>query len=380
MFFVSLDFTRPLLLAGILLISGCETVSYYGKGLAGQWRFYSAREPIENVLAKDQFTTDQRRRLELVPTIRQFAQDELKLPVKGQYRDYVDVPGGTLAWNVFAAPELSLKPYRWCYMLHALCVEYRGYFQRADAQRYADRLARQGYDVHVGEVAAFSSLGAFDDPVTSVLIAYPDDLLAAVLFHEMAHVQLYVKDDTAFNESFAEAVSAEGLRRWRRMQGREDESDAVANLRAQQAVMINTAASVRAQLAALYASPISDDAKRSRKQEIMAAAAHDYAARCSASGLGCGYTRWFSEGFNNAKLNALATYQQWVPAFTALMRADETNGQSADLAVFYKTVRELSRLPRAQRDNMLRALLPAGSAVDAADRTSSAAASQESSP
>lgn len=389
-------FFRLLFLCCALLLAGCETLSYYGKGAAGQWRFYGARVPIAETLARDDLTADQRRRLELVPQIRQFARAELQLPVKGQYSDYVDVPGGTLAWNVFAAPELSLKPYRWCYLLHSLCVEYRGYFRREDAQRYANRLAARGYDVHVGEIAAFSSLGMLDDPVTSVLIGYPDDLLASVLFHELAHVELYVKDDTAFNESFAEAVAAEGLRRWRLARGDAGNAgevalpggkaaasrrapDEVARRRAQQAVMIDTALAIRAQLQALYASSLPDDRKRARKQEILVGAAGDYAARCTVSGAGCGYTRWFDEGINNAKLNALATYQHWVPAFTALLRAGEVDGKPADLAPFYETVRELARLPRRQRDAILRALAPADGGT-AQDRTGQDRTAQDGSP
>ena len=42
-----------------------------------------------------------------------------------------------------------------------------------------------------------------------------DDLhLVSTLFHELAHQVLYIKDDTAFNESFATAVEEIGIERW----------------------------------------------------------------------------------------------------------------------------------------------------------------------
>lgn len=351
--------TRALLLACCaLLLAGCETLSYYGKGVSGQLRFYNARVPIPEVLQRDNLSEDVRRRLELVPAIRRFARHELKLPVDGQYRDYVQLENASAAWSVFAAPELSLKPYRWCYLFGSLCMEYRGYFRLRDAQRYEGKLRAQGYDTHIGDVAAFSSLGLLDDPVTSVLVSYPDDLLALVLFHELAHVALYVKDDTAFNESFAEALGEEGLRRWRLARGEGAASVAVQRWRAQQALVTEIALATRGQLAAVYASADDDALKRARKREILAAAGSAYAARCAASAdtADCSFARWFDAGLNNARLNAVATYQHWVPAFTALIRAGDVDGRPGDLRQFVRTVRELARLPRRERDAILQAL------------------------
>lgn len=351
----------PLLACCALLLAGCETLSYYGKGISGQIRFHAAREPIEQVLKRDDLPADTRRRLERVPEIRRYARDELKLPVKGQYRDYVQLEHGSAAWAVFAAPELSLEPHRWCYLFHAVCMEYRGYFREQDARDYADKLRAQGYDTHIGDVAAFSSLGLFDDPLTSVLVSYPDDLLALVLFHELAHSVLYVNDDTAFNESFAEAVGEEGLRRWLRARGVADgNSLEVQRWQARQTLVTDIALNTREQLAALYASPLDAAGKRARKREILAAAANEYAARCAASAAtaDCGMRGWFSDGLNNARLNAVSTYQQGVPAFTALIRAGDVDGQPGDLAPFLRTAKELSRLPRRERDAILRALQP----------------------
>lgn len=354
-----------LALACVLVLSGCETLTYYGKGFAGQVRFYGAREPIADVLGRQDLDAETRRRLELVPSIRSFAKNELQLPVKGQYRDFVQLETTSMAWSVFAAPELSLKPYRWCYLFHALCVEYRGYFKQADAERYAGKLAARGYDTYVGEVAAFSTLGLLDDPVTSVLTAYPDDLLALVLFHELAHSVLYVKDDTAFNESFAQAVGEEGLRRWLVAHGRAPDSPALARYQAEQELMKEIALTARTRLAGVYAATLDDATKRARKQEILDAARDEYAARCNApaTGTACRLHYWFGAGLNNARLNAVATYEHWVPAFTALLRTHKTaQYPDGDLAAFFRTVRAMEDMPRRERDALLRDLTPVAAA------------------
>src|SRR4029077_20911525 len=54
----------------------------------------------------------------------------------------------------------------------------------------------------------------FDAPCLSPFARYREVELARLIFHELAHQVLYVKDDTAFNESFAVAVEEAGLARW----------------------------------------------------------------------------------------------------------------------------------------------------------------------
>lgn len=346
------------LLAGccLLLLAGCEGLRYYQQGIAGQLAFYGAREPIKDVLARTDLDPEARARLAQVPRMTAFARDELKLPVKGQYRDYVQLERPAVLWSVFAAPELSLEAYRWCYLFGSLCVEYRGYFREADARAYAAKLAAKGYDTHVGSVTAFSSLGLLDDPVTSVLVAYPDDLLASILFHELAHAVLYVKDDTVFNESFASAVADEGLTRWLEAQGRPGENGFVQRIRDQQALLTAVALEVRTQLGELYAMPLDDVEKRLRKLQILDAAPDLYRARCATVAVlegDCPHAGWFADGLNNARLNAVATYEQRVPAFARLLAA-----HGGDLAAFYRTVEALGEMPRAQRDHALDAMMP----------------------
>lgn len=343
----------------LVTLTGCESLGYYRQGIAGQIAFYGAREPIAKVLARENLSVDERRRLEQVPQILDFARDEMAIRVQGQYRDYVRLEQPAVAWTVYAAPELSLVPYRWCYFFRALCMEYRGYFSLADAQAHAAKLAAKGYDTHIGGVAAFSSLGLLDDPMTSVLTAYPDELMASVLIHELAHAVVYVKDDTPFNESFATAVAAEGMRRW--LAARDGTatdgagtSTVVAAWQADQQALTAAALAIRAQLATIYASPLGAEEKRARKRAILDAAAETYLTHCAGvPGATCRARDWFSAGLNNARLNAVATYESWVPAFAALIRAHD-----GDMDDFYETVREMGAMPRPARDRLLRSMLP----------------------
>ncbi len=111
-------------------------------------------------------------KLERVVAIRNYASRELALPDNLSYRRYADLDRRFVLWNVFAAPELSLKPLQWCFPI-AGCVNYRGYFSEAAARAEAAELAAAGDDVHVGGVPAYSTLGYFADPMLSTFIRYP---------------------------------------------------------------------------------------------------------------------------------------------------------------------------------------------------------------
>ena len=210
-----------LILLVLPTLSGC----YLMQAAGGQMEIASKREPISAVL-KDPATPETlRTRLEYVAAARDFASRELGLPDNASYRSYADVGRPYVVWNVFATAEFSVEPRRWCFPISG-CVVYRGYFNEARAQRYARRMRGQGADATVGGVAAYSTLGHFEDPVLNTMMGWSDAQLAATLFHELAHQVVYVPGDSEFNEAFATAVEEAGLERWLSVNGKSQELQA----------------------------------------------------------------------------------------------------------------------------------------------------------
>src|SRR5204863_6732985 len=82
------------------------------------------------------------------------------------------------------------------------------------ARGYGEKLKKEGYDVHVSGIEAYSTVGWFRDPILNTFIHNSEIDLAETLFHELAHQTAFAKGDTDFNEAFATAVAEEGLRRW----------------------------------------------------------------------------------------------------------------------------------------------------------------------
>ncbi len=326
-----------LAVSGILLLSGC----YYLQAARGQLEVLGKREPVDEVIADSGTPEDLARRLELLRDARQFAIDELGLPDNDSYRSYSDLERDYVVWNVFAAPEFSLEPKTWCYPIVG-CVSYRGYFSERKARRHAERLAGRGYDVAVGGVAAYSTLGRFDDPILNTMMRWDDLRIVSTLFHELAHQVVYVKDDTAFNESFATAVEEIGIRRWLDRHGGQGDMSAYRSRKQLQQTYVELVYAARADLEALYASELGVTDMRARKQARLARLRGEIEAALRAAGRSTDF--WLTAELNNARLVPVALYEGRVPAFHALHAAC-----GFELDCFYREVRALSELPADER-------------------------------
>jgi predicted aminopeptidase len=319
------------LLFALTALSGC----YYVQAAKGQWELTRKREPIADVIDDENTSPALAERLRLVQEARRFSIDVLGLPDNDTYRTYADIERDYVVWNVFAAPEFSLEPKTWCFPV-AGCVSYRGYFDRADAEGEAQRLAAKGYDVAVGGVPAYSTLGKLKDPVLSSMMRWDDVQLVATLFHELAHQVLYVKGDSAFNESFASAVEEFGVQRWLEERGTRDEFAEYLRRRELREQINDDVAITRAELEALYAQPLDDAAKRSRKQAILGLLQQRIAAHLERAGRDP--STWLASELNNARLVPMALYEGRVPEFRELFRDCE---QQFDC--FYEAARQLAR-------------------------------------
>jgi predicted aminopeptidase len=339
------------------LLTGCESLRYYTHVASGQMEILRKRQPIAEVMAAAQTGSDLRSRLQRILAIRQFARTELSLPVKNHYLTYTDLGRPYVVWNTFAAPEFSLDPVTWWYPLIGSAA-YRGFFSEEEAYRQAAELEAQGYDVYVGGVSAYSTLGWFDDTVFSTILEGDEAATAALMFHELAHQVLYAPGDTTFNESFATTVEQEGLRRWMHASGDPRGFRAYLEKQERREGFIRLVTETRRQLEALYAEDLPTEKKQRRKQEIFSKLQESYLALKSAWGGYAGYDYWFRPPMNNAKLNTVGAYNDLVPAFARLLSVCND-----DLPRFYAACRQLAKLPQSERRGRL---MEGGSAVNAA--------------
>lgn len=343
-------FASLLCVAGFVLApAGCATLGYYGQSLNGHFSLMAKREPIDTLVEADDTAQSLRSKLTRAQQVRQYASEELGLPDNASYTSYVQLDRPYVVWNVIATPEFSLEPRQWCFIVVG-CVNYRGYYNEQSAVAYAQKLRARGDDVMVAGATAYSTLGWFEDPVLSTMLDQPDHYLVAVIIHELAHQQVYIKNDSAFNEAFAMTVEQEGVQRWYLDNGTARELQSYeASLRQEQA-FIELVLGTRDSLDTLYSKQMDGTAMRAQKAAIFAALREDYAR--NRSRLGDGYEKWFAQDLNNANLALVATYHARVEAFQELLRR---NG--GDLRAFYEQVEALGELPPAEREVRLNGLL-----------------------
>lgn len=343
-----LSLSRLLTALSAFLLAGCQSAGYYAQAVQGQSALLLKRQSIPRLLANPATDPDLRVRLENVQRIRVFAVEQLGLPAKKQYARYVDLGREYPLWSVMATPELSLAPKVWRYWFVG-SLSYRGFFKQAMAERYAEELRAEGFDVYLSGIPAYSTLGWFHDPVLSSFIRQPEAELAELLFHELTHQVLFVPGDTTFNESLAVAVAEEGLRRYSDKYPQDLARVALAKQRRDDFVKL--VLEYRGRLQKAFAAAADTEAKRRGKAEVYAALQAAYAEQKVRWGGYAGYDNWFSS-LNNAKLNTIDTYYDLVPALQALLRQKQ-----GDIPAFFDACRALARLDKKLRHQQLNALL-----------------------
>ncbi len=335
-----------------LLLTGCGKVGYYAHLAGGQWDLLSSRIPISSVISDPATPPALADALREVLEVRQFAIDRLALPDNGSYTTYVDLQRDAVVWNVMATPRYSLAAMERCHWFVG-CLAYQGFFDPQRAQAHAAALADDGWDVMVAPVPAYSTLGRFRDPVVSSMLASGRSALLGTVIHEMTHERLFISGDTAFNESYASFVEAEGLRQWRAQQGADAEPEDRLWQQRRRAFIAMVLAT-REQLTADYAALAGDDdALEAAKQSRFAELRQRYQQHRDEQWNGwAGYDAWFDRPLNNAHLLPFGLYDEWVPAFAALY---EQVGR--DWAAFHDAVNVLGNLPEDARHTKLEQLL-----------------------
>jgi len=329
-----------MLAVAALALAGCETLGYYSQAAHGHLSLLAARQPISALLAEPSPGT--RERLTRVLEIREFASRELALPDNGSYRSVVPT-GEAVVWSVVETPSNSLQPQVWCFPV-AGCTTYRGYFDRAEAEAFAQGLASQGLDVAVDPVPTYSTLGWFDDPLPSSALGWADPDLAALIFHELAHHRLYRPGDSAFNEAFATAVAEAGVQRWLGQGGDPALQAEWAAVQARKTAFIDLLLATRAQLIGLYAAGLPEPAMQAGKTRLVDELRSRYAALKASWNGADGFDRWMARPLNNARLAAVATYREQLPGFQQLLRC-----VGDDLPAFYRASERLAALDEAAR-------------------------------
>ncbi|WEE77327.1 aminopeptidase [Comamonas testosteroni] len=361
--------------AAIAGLTGCSSAGYYWQGFKGQMQILQAARPIDEWLAEDSTSAGLRQRLQTAQQMRRFASRELALPDNASYTRYAQLQRPFAVWNVVATPAYSLEMHQWCFPVTG-CIAYRGYFSKSDAQAQALTLQSQGLETSVYGVPAYSTLGYLNwlggDPLLSTFTSWQEGDFAGLLFHELAHQLLYVKNDTAFNESFATTVermatplwlhshaSAATQQRWQQSLQRRELWQALTRetrQRLQQIYEQKNTEAFDAKVLEAIKSKVFDEFRATYAQLRAQWITTDEPLLTSLALREQYYRRlaqtdeWVAQA-NNASFGALAAYDDWVPAMTRWWQQLRGEGPATPETWrgFYAQMRELAALPAEER-------------------------------
>ena len=341
-------FRFPVCLVLILFLSACSGPGYYVQAISGQWKLMHARQDIQSLLDDPETSSELSKQLKTVDEIKAFAEDILDLPANDNYSSYVEINADAVVWNVVATDEFSLVAKKWCFPV-AGCVPYRGFFKQEKAESSAARLRKKAMDVFVSPAIAYSTLGWFSDPLLSTMLTGSDTRLAAYLFHELAHLRLYIKDDADFNEGYASFVEQIGVQVWLDSNRQQDKLLQWQQLQNAGQDFSSLVQKVRGELARLYRSTDTEAEKREKKDWILHAfkLSHEQLVADRWNGQRY-YAGWFESPVNNARLALYNAYAGNQCAFQVLFKQAE-----GDMGKFHQLAEQKSRLEKVKRKEWL---------------------------
>lgn len=302
---------RLFLLFTCVLGSGCFTTRYLLQAAGGQYELIHVARPLSHVIDDPSVPPRVRELLKKVPAIKRYGQLNGLTPT-GNYGRYADLHRPAAVWVVQGCKSLAFEPKRWSFPIVG-SVPYLGFFDEKAARDFAAELAKEDadLDVTVRTASAYSTLGWFKDPVLSTMIPEGSEAfgaLANVILHESVHATVYVKNQSAFDESLASFIADELT--WLLVVGRaglkSDEAKAWIAGEERGARFVTAMHQAYEELDAIYRSARSDEEKRAMKEARLTKLQADLGLR---------------RRFNNADLSGSRTYDTGGPAFARLRRA-----------------------------------------------------------
>jgi len=297
---------RALRAAALLALLAPAAGCYY-LGLAKhQLELMAGSRPLEEVYADPGLTDARARKLDIVRAARRFSEEGLGLRPSRNYTTYFDTGRDVLSYVVSACRPDSFVPYSWSFPIVG-SLPYKGFIRREDAEAEAAALRADGWDVHIGETAAYSTLGWFTDPVFSSMLSMSEPDLASTIIHELVHGTIYVEGQSDFNESLAEFVGREGaLQLFEELHGTGSPAVRAAKARFDiEELFYTVMRDLFGRLAKLYASDRTREEKLARRREIFEG------ARAEFRSMGAGFHRFSELKLNNALVVATVRYGRY---------------------------------------------------------------------
>lgn len=197
-----------ILAISVLLILN-DLVLYGIQQAYGQFNLLYSTIPIEEVLSSNEYPDSVKQKILFINEVKKYATDSLGLNESENYTSYYDQHNKPALWVITASEAYKLKAKEWWFPVIG-SVSYKGFFKKERGVKTKNELIKEGYDVELGPVSAWSTLGFFNDPILSNMLKKPEGELANLIIHELTHGTIYAKSSVDFNENLASFIGDKG--------------------------------------------------------------------------------------------------------------------------------------------------------------------------
>ncbi|WMN12953.1 aminopeptidase [Marivirga salinae] len=198
---------RKIILLGLIIVTifivlKWDLIRYGLQQAKGQFSIMYNAEPLDSYFENPSYPDSLKAKIKLVEAVKSFAHSELGFSSEDQYEKMFDQKGKELMWVVTAAYPYKLESYQWKFPVLGK-VSYKGFFIKEEALKLEQELKKDGFDVRLRTASAWSTLGWLNDPLLSNVLQYSNGRLAELIFHELTHDEIFIKDSVDFNENLA---------------------------------------------------------------------------------------------------------------------------------------------------------------------------------
>jgi predicted aminopeptidase len=197
---------KGLLLAACFLSISCSKLSYVtDQGIGQIGLLYNAKDN-QKLLNDPEVDEESKRKIRLVEDYKKVFYEYYGEKSTKIYSKTTFLKQDAVTYLVVTTPYNSLTPNQECFVFMG-CFPYLGFFSKDKAQKYFDNKVKLGDSAYLRPVYAYSTLGYFTDTILSSFFYYNDLELAELIFHELFHTILFVKNNVNLNEALANYFS-----------------------------------------------------------------------------------------------------------------------------------------------------------------------------
>jgi len=196
----------------LFILTSCAKLSYITKQGLGQISLEYNGIKNDKLLSDDNIKQSYKEKIRLIEKAKRYFYKYFNLPETDIYDETTILKNRAVTYLVIHSPKDKIKAIETSFPIVG-SFPYLGFFNQEDALEYKKDLEREGYSTYLREVYAYSTLNQwlFDDNILSSFFIFNDHDLVELIFHELTHTILFVKNDVEFNENLAQFVSEELL-------------------------------------------------------------------------------------------------------------------------------------------------------------------------